>query len=32
MSQRESSKNHFGFESLRHLYRLPYMASFDDHS
>jgi len=29
MSQRENSKNHFGFESLWHLYRCPYMASFD---
>ena len=32
MSYREKSKNHFGFESLWHLYRCPYMASFDDHS
>ena len=32
MSQRENSKNHFGFESLWHLYRCPYMASFNDHS
>ena len=32
MSQRENSKNHFGFESVSHLYRRPYMTSFDDHS
>jgi len=32
VSQRENSKNHFGFESLWHLYRRPYTTSFDDHS
>ena len=28
MSQRENSKDHFGFESVSHLY----MTSFDEHS